>query len=30
MEIIRGTTNDSIHVQQAFPRILRIIGKKKR
>jgi len=30
LEIIRGTTNDSIYVQQAFPRILRILRKKKR
>ena len=28
LEIIRGTTNDSVHVQQPFPRVLRIRRNK--
>ena len=28
LEVIRGTTNDSIYVQRPFPKILRIVRRK--
>jgi len=29
LEIIRGTTNDSVYAQQPFPRVLRVLKKAK-
>jgi len=29
LEVIRGTTNDSIYIQQPFPKVYRILRKTK-
>jgi hypothetical protein len=29
LEIIRGTTNDSVYVKQPFPKVFRILRKRK-